>query len=183
MPYPHGKANPRSIGTCLLRGWADSPDFPDFPTKKWWGAGGQPNNMAASICCNPLTSSWKLYQWVFSIFSEYVCFSEKRSQNKEHHALVGSCHLFKWDLATNQWGLALASVWWALVVPLDNVEGKISRLEAPFWWLSTRDTGDWEACIQALFIGSSWGGGVVWILHFHNLDNWKLQDCWCTKSS
>lgn len=93
-----------------------------------------------------------------------IClFPSKEITNKYYHKTgekKGELPLFKWDLATNQWGLALASVWWALVVPLDNVEGKISRLEAPFWWLSTSDTGDWEACIQALFIGSTWGGGT-----------------------
>lgn len=112
-----------------------------------------------------------------------IClFPSKEITNKYHHKTgekKGELPLFKWDLATNQWGLALASVWWALVVPLDNVEGKISRLEAPFWWLSTGDTGDWEACIQALFIGSTWGGwylGIPRIITTSTFGNCKTID-------
>lgn len=156
MPYPHGKANPRSIGICLLRVWADSPNF---PTKN----GGEPVDNQKTWQLPYAATFWRVLGNYTSESSQNMSVSLKGDHKQipsQKLVKTGELPLFKWDLATNQWGLALASVWWALVVPLDNVEGKISRLEAPFWWLSTRDTGDWEACIQALFIGSSWGGGT-----------------------
>lgn len=89
MPYPHGKANPRSIGICLLRGWADSPDF---PTKN----GGEPVDNQATWQLPYAATLWRVLGNYTNESSQNMSVSLKGDHKQKYHhknwwKLV-SCH-------------------------------------------------------------------------------------------
>ena len=98
-------------------------------TKTCWGIGGQPNNMAASICCNPPTSFLNFT----TESSQNMSMSQKRGHKKpsqkvrSYHFLSGRCR------KSMRFGTCKC------MVGSCGATGQCgrwdeSRLEASFWW-------------------------------------------------